>query len=475
MINKDDMYEVKSSKSLGKEFKKRLITLSLVFTLATSLTTGVNAATKLNPDIYVNDSLIAYEKDKGVSYFDKNNETLVPLKWAMESLGYVVSYDSKTGTATLRAKNKTIYLMLEKDYFVYNGNVYKTASQIVINENKLYIPLTTLATIEGATIEWNENSNIANLITDTKEVIKERIKDLDKVIDKNSNLYYSDKNTIKSYLKNYYEFMNPTMEEHNSVIRKIASLTIERKYESYDIPVTRSSKNTITFNMNKLNNIAFSDALRNELTRYMFPKENVLLDKGMTELLSAEINKDVTNQDLDMVNVTKMLSDIIGKDTLLKAYKENDMSIIKKSLMDIYEDESLYNNFETLIDRIYEYNYADTNNTKVKGERSTDFNDKFVEDVANIYGILDVYYQCSFGYEIMDDDVMEGYYNEMLTHGKKKSFKEEPRIYVGDTNYSIIYRNPQNGYNYGYSSYYYYDKSRPINNKGNGEVLRLIK
>jgi hypothetical protein len=168
-----------------------------------------------------------------------------------------------------------------------------------------------------------------------------------------------------------------------------------------------------------------------------------------------------------------MLSDIVGRDTLLNAYKQNDMSIIKNKLLSIYDDEVLYKNLETLINNIYRYNYADTNNFTINNMSSAEMKDKYEEYAANLYGILDVYFQCKYGHEIGDDNVLEGYYQELLTHGHKKAFREEVRIFKDDKDYAIIYNTPQYGYNYGYSAYYYYDNSRPINDIGNGEVLRL--
>lgn len=474
-IKNNELLEVVCTKKPKKNIRQKLLASGIAVLLSLNLfTLPAQAATQNYPDVYLNDSIIMM--NGGVNAFvSEEGVTYIPLATTLKNFGYSTIYNKDTKQIISASENGVLYLKEGETSFSLNGSKYELQSPVKIIEGVTYVPAYVISKTIGANTEWNNETYRVNFITTEKEINEERLEDIVSAIEKNKNLTYTEKNNVKSYVKKYFEFIKPNLDETERMIKVLSSLDIQTKYNGTKSNYFNINKNTIIVNGSKTGTVSTYDAVRNALTRMFSDCENPLLKYGMSELLSAEINKDNTNQDLDLVNICKMLSDIIGRDTLLKAYKENDMNIIKDALMSIYKDEALYNNFASLIDRIYNYNYAYTTNQTINGMSKSKMARNYEEDAMNIYGILDVYYQCKYGFEISADDVMEGYYNELLTHGAKKSFKKEVRIFNDDMidDYVIIYRTPQNGYNYGYSSYYYYKDSRPINYLGDGQVLEL--
>ena len=474
-IKNNELLEVVSTRKPKNGVKQKLLASGLAVLLSLNLfALPAQAATQTYPDVYVNDSIVTM--NNGVSAFvSEEGVTYIPLAATLKGFGYYTVYNKDTKDIISSSEYGTLYLKDGEKVFTLNGSKYNLEAPVKIINGVTYVPAYVISKTVGADTEWNNESYRVNFVTNEKKVDEERLEDIVNAIDKNKNLTYTEKSNVKTYVKKYFEFMNPNLDECERMTRILSSLDIQTKYNGSNSNYFSINKNTITVNGSRTGTVSTYDAVRNALTRMFSGCESTLLKYGMSELVSAEINKDNTNQDLDLINVCKMLSDIIGRDTLLKAYKDNDMNVIKEALMDIYKDEALYNNFLKLVDRVYNYNYAHTTNQSINGLSKSKMARDYEDTAMNIYGILDVYYQCKYGFEIGADDVMQGYYNELLTHGTKKSFRTEPRVFNDDmiNDYVIIYRTPQNGYNYGTSSYYYYNDSRPINYLGDGQVLEL--
>lgn len=475
-LENEELFEVVDSRPLNNHrLLKRLVTLGMAIVLSGNLLiTSAFAASPKYPDVCINDEQVLF--NLGVSpYVTEQGVTYVPLEPLIKGRGYVTYRDTAKKTINSGCEYGTLYIKEGENAFTFNGSKYEMNGPVVITNGVIFVPVNVVATALYAKTEWNDETYRVNFVTNEKKVDEARIKKLEDAISDNKNLTYSEKSTVKAYMKKYVEIMDPDLDETDRMFEVLSNLDVTTKYNGSKEAYFTIKKFEVKINGSRTGSISSNDMLRNALTRMFNGSDETLFRYGMSELISAEVNSENTNQDLDMVNICKMLADIIGKDTLLKAYRDKDMSVVKNALLAIYPDEALYDDLVDEIERIHVYETANSTDVAITGMSKTQMDKAHKESVQHLYGILDVYYQCAFGFVITLDDQMEGYYDELLTYGSKKSFKTEPRIFneklVED--YVTIYNTPQSGYNYGYSSYKYYTSRRPINFKGNGQVLLL--
>lgn len=463
--------EVTNQRKLRKDLKYRLTTLGLSVLLSGTIVSPAYGASINNPEILMNDKEIVYSTNVGAYLDTKTNITYIPLAQTLSEYGYSTYIDK--GVIYSSCEKGSLVIEPGKLYFTFNNKKYDMRLPLVMDKNSVYVPSEVIATATQAKTEWNNETYRINYITKEKTVDEKRLDSINSKIDKNSNLTYQEKQTVKKYVKKYCDFIDPNLDEIDRITSIVSKLDIVTKYEGSNAPYYSVKNGIIYYNGSRSSKVSKDECLTNALTQ-MFNNTTLPLFNGVSEIVNAELNDKNTKQSLPMVNVSKILSDIIGSDKLLEAYKENDMEVIKKELMAIYKDEALYNNFVKLLNSIQNYDYAYMNGMTINKLSKEKMAKLYKEDVMNIYGIMDVYYQCKFGSQIIKDDVMEGYYQEMLCHGEKKSFKKERKVLVdNDDYYYEIYYEPQSNYGLSKSSYRYYDSSRPLNYTGNGQVLRL--
>ncbi len=100
-----------------------------------------------------------------------NGRTMIPLRGAFEELGFTVSWDNKTSSATLKDAEHTIVMTQNSTTYYVDGVKYTTDVAPQLVNGSMYIPLRTLGdkigaetswdnTTETATIEYNGNTSV---------------------------------------------------------------------------------------------------------------------------------------------------------------------------------------------------------------------------------------------------------------------------------------------------------------------------
>lgn len=99
-----------------------------------------------------------------------DNRTLVPVRGIFEGVGFDVSYDSASKTATLKNDNDTIIITQGKDSFTINNKeVTPDVPQQIIND-RFMLPLRAVGEAIGAEVNWNSDTKTASLNTEKKVV-----------------------------------------------------------------------------------------------------------------------------------------------------------------------------------------------------------------------------------------------------------------------------------------------------------------
>ncbi len=98
-----------------------------------------------------------------------DGKTYVPVRGVFEELGFDVSYDSATATATISNGTYTINVPKDKTYFMVNGNSIKPDSPQKIVNGSLYLPLRAIADSIGAATSWDGNNKVAHISFNGKD------------------------------------------------------------------------------------------------------------------------------------------------------------------------------------------------------------------------------------------------------------------------------------------------------------------
>lgn len=134
-----------------------LLVLSLVMILG--VTAVSQAATAIT--VLVNNKAVAFPDEK--PYIDKNNRTLVPVRFVSEALGAEVSWDNNTRTVTIvqstktsihENTTKTVKLKIGESKATVNGQVKTFDTVAAIKNGRTMVPLRFVSEVLGAKVEW---------------------------------------------------------------------------------------------------------------------------------------------------------------------------------------------------------------------------------------------------------------------------------------------------------------------------------
>ncbi len=95
-----------------------------------------------------------------------NGRTMIPLRGAFEQLGFKVSWDKDTNSATLQDELHTITMKKGDKKFVVDGETYKSDVSPQLINGTLYIPLRSIADKIGAETSWDAENEFAKIIYD---------------------------------------------------------------------------------------------------------------------------------------------------------------------------------------------------------------------------------------------------------------------------------------------------------------------
>lgn len=92
-----------------------------------------------------------------------NGRTMIPLRGAFEELGFSVSWDSATNSATLKDSNHNIVVTQNSTSYTVDGTKYTSDVAPQVISGSMYIPLRTLGDKIGATTGWDDASQTATI------------------------------------------------------------------------------------------------------------------------------------------------------------------------------------------------------------------------------------------------------------------------------------------------------------------------
>ena len=118
-------------------------------------------AIKDAPYVRVGNEILGFETPP----VTESDRTLVPMRFLFEQLGADVTWDEATETATAKKANTTINFSIDNTTATVNGaeTVMDVPARLV--GDKTMVPLRFLSEEMGYTVEWDEETRMATVIT----------------------------------------------------------------------------------------------------------------------------------------------------------------------------------------------------------------------------------------------------------------------------------------------------------------------
>jgi hypothetical protein len=93
-----------------------------------------------------------------------DNRTLVPVRGVFEELGYDVSYDATTKTATLKKDGGSeVVMTLGNTYFTVDGKQITPEVPQQIIDSRFMLPLRAVGEAIGANVDWDSTTKTAKI------------------------------------------------------------------------------------------------------------------------------------------------------------------------------------------------------------------------------------------------------------------------------------------------------------------------
>ena len=144
---------------------KKLLTLTLIVIMLTSMTAGTVAASAASPiNLRIDGELLTPD----VPAFVDNGRTLVPMRFIAEVLGADVDWNSTSRQATFETAMYTVVFTIDSNRYTVNGasKTLDVPAQIV--EGRTMVPLRAFSEAIGAAVDFVASSNTATVDYFTK-------------------------------------------------------------------------------------------------------------------------------------------------------------------------------------------------------------------------------------------------------------------------------------------------------------------
>lgn len=185
-----------------------------------------------------------------------NNRTLVPLRGVFDTMGYTISYDQNTKTATIANSTTVVKASADGMSYTQNGKTVTMNSDVkpqLIN-NYFMVPLRAVATVTGAEVDWQAESRTVIISTKKVENIQGKMpvaekEYLEKVQQTTSNIKIFAANHQDTLLKNtlgltennvtelndaaYYKTVTDSLNELKALEAPAAMSEVQALVESY--------------------------------------------------------------------------------------------------------------------------------------------------------------------------------------------------------------------------------------------------
>lgn len=143
------------------------ITLLLLVLIVMNVFTFTAFATDIS--VSVNSNKIIFPDAK--PFIDKNNRTLIPVRFVSEALGAEVKWNAELREVDITKNVTAIKVRIDDRNLVINKKIQSMDTKAIIKEDRTFVPIRYVAEALGANVEWNASTRTVIITTIKAEPI----------------------------------------------------------------------------------------------------------------------------------------------------------------------------------------------------------------------------------------------------------------------------------------------------------------
>ena len=167
-----------------------------------------------------------------------DNRTLIPLRGVFEKMGYAISWEPNTKTATLTADGTTVSVSANSATFIVNGEVKSLDVPAQIMNGSMMLPLRAIGESAGANVTWNGAAKVVEIDTQsvsTEDIVQasdyfsaysQAITPLDSVQELCNELKSIEGEVTAEQLQSYKSRLSDALQTINSVKAAVSGLSV---------------------------------------------------------------------------------------------------------------------------------------------------------------------------------------------------------------------------------------------------------
>ncbi|KAB2950887.1 copper amine oxidase N-terminal domain-containing protein, partial [Heliorestis acidaminivorans] len=133
---------------------KKLSVMMVLVVLAVTLVTSYSFASQQSVKIMIDGQELRIPVGEPKAYVDKNNRTVIPIKFIAEALGLEVDWNRSQQLVTFTDADTTVKLKIGERQATVNGKTVYFDTQAVITQARTFVPLKFVSESFGAKVEW---------------------------------------------------------------------------------------------------------------------------------------------------------------------------------------------------------------------------------------------------------------------------------------------------------------------------------
>ncbi|MEW9124874.1 MAG: stalk domain-containing protein, partial [Thermotaleaceae bacterium] len=133
---------------------KKLSVLMIIVLLGVMLVGVYSFAASPAVKIIIDNQELQIPSGEPAAYIDKDNRTVIPIKFIAEALGIEVEWDGTQQLVTFTDADITVKLKIGERQATVNGSTVYFDTQAVITQARTFVPLKFVSETFGAKVEW---------------------------------------------------------------------------------------------------------------------------------------------------------------------------------------------------------------------------------------------------------------------------------------------------------------------------------
>lgn len=168
--------------------KKTRLTIILALLVVFTLGAVSSFAVSQNVKIIIDGKELIIPAGEPKAYINKDNRTVVPVRFIAEALGIEVDWNNDLRLVTFTDANTKVELKIGENKATVNNKVVQFDTMAVITQNRTFVPLRFISESFNAKVEWIESTWTVKITTGDGSVAEENIIELEGLLGRTERL-----------------------------------------------------------------------------------------------------------------------------------------------------------------------------------------------------------------------------------------------------------------------------------------------